>query len=50
LQRLWPDSPQRQQHRAELKALRAVELRPALPELGSTLQQLRSMRAAKESP
>jgi len=49
LQRLWPDSPQRQQQRRQLQALRAVELRPALPELGSTLQQLRAMRAAKEA-
>lgn len=48
LQRLWPDSPQRQQRRSELTALQAVQLHPALPELGSTLQQLRSMRAAKE--
>ncbi len=50
LQRLWPDSPQRQQQLGELRAMRGVELRPTLPELGSTLQQLRSMRAAKESP
>ncbi|MEN5209615.1 uroporphyrinogen-III C-methyltransferase [Stenotrophomonas terrae] len=50
LQRLWPDSPQRQQRRAELQQLRSVELRPNLPELGSTLQQLRSMRAAEDAP
>ncbi len=50
VQRLWPDSPQRQQQRRQLQTLRAVELRPALPELGSTLQQLRAMRAAKEAP
>jgi len=50
LLRLWPDSPQRQRQLGELRAMREVELRPTLPELGSTLQQLRSMRAAKESP
>ena len=49
VQRLWPDSRQRQHQRQQLQALRTVELRPALPELGSTLQQLRSMRAAKEA-
>lgn len=50
MQRLWPESPQRRAQRAQLQQLRDVELRPALPELGSTLQQLRSMRAAKETP
>ncbi len=50
LQRLWPDSPQRQQRRNELRQMRGVELRPNLPELGSTLQQLRNTRAAKDAP
>ena len=50
LQRLWPDSPQRQQRRRELREMRGVELRPNLPELGSTLQQLRSTRTAKDAP
>jgi uroporphyrin-3 C-methyltransferase len=50
LQRLWPESPQRRAHRAQLRQLRDVELRPTLPELGSTLQQLRSMRATRETP
>jgi uroporphyrin-3 C-methyltransferase len=50
LQRLWPDSPQRQALRTRLQALRALDLRPALPELGSTLQQLRSQHAPKETP
>ena len=49
LQRLWPDSPQRQQQRRELRTLRDVDLRPVLPELGTTLQQLRAMRAQKEA-
>jgi uroporphyrin-3 C-methyltransferase len=50
LQRLWPDSPQRQSQRNELDALRALDLHPTLPELGSTLQQLRSLHTAKEAP
>lgn len=50
LQRLWPDSPQRQALRTQLQALRALDLRPPLPELGSTLQQLRSQNATKEAP
>ncbi len=50
LQRLWPESSQRRAQRSELQRLRAVQLHPALPELGSTLQQLRGMRAAKETP
>ncbi|MGH8054781.1 MAG: uroporphyrinogen-III C-methyltransferase [Stenotrophomonas sp.] len=50
LLRLWPESPQRTQHRNQLRAMRDTALRPVIPELGSTLQQLRAMRAAKESP
>ncbi len=50
LLRLWPDSPARRQHRAELDALRDTELKPTLPELGSTLQQLRAMRDGRTSP
>jgi len=42
--RLWPDSPGLRERRAELQELRARVLRPPLPELGSTLQQLRAMR------
>jgi uroporphyrin-3 C-methyltransferase len=45
--RLWPDSPSLRQQRARLRALRALPLAIALPTLGTTLQQLRSMRAAK---
>lgn len=47
LPRLWPDTPQRRAHAAELRALQALPLRPALPVLGSTLSQLRAMRAAR---
>ncbi len=42
--RLWPDSPGLREQRAELQQLRAQVLRPPLPELGSTLQQLRTLR------
>lgn len=42
--RLWPDSPGLRERRAELQQLRTQVLRPPLPELGSTLQQLRAMR------
>ncbi len=44
LPRLWPDSPALRARRVELQQLRTRVLHPALPELGSTLQQLRSMR------
>jgi len=46
LLRLWPESPALRQRRNELKLLREAELRPALPELGSTLQQLRQWRGS----
>lgn len=46
LPRLWPDSPPLRQGRAQLKTLRATPLRPDLPVLGSTLQQLRQLRSA----
>lgn len=47
LRALWPDSPARQARRAELQALRAHALRPALPALGSTLAQLRAQRRGR---
>jgi len=50
LQRLWPDTPQRRDQRRTLDALRRLDLQIALPELGSTLQQLRGMRDAKDTP
>jgi uroporphyrin-3 C-methyltransferase len=45
LQRLWPDSPQRRAAQARLQALRARPLALALPELGTTLQQLQALRS-----
>ena len=44
LPRLWPDTPQLQRQRAELKALRGTPLQAEAPVLGSTLQQLRLLR------
>lgn len=50
LSRLWPDSPQLRQRRSELQILRETDLQPPLPELGSTLQQLRAMRDGRNQP
>ncbi|OAX67500.1 hypothetical protein A6R71_02845 [Xanthomonas translucens pv. arrhenatheri] len=50
LQRLWPDSPPLRERRATLQTLRNAALRPAVPELGTTLQQLRHMRDARSQP
>jgi uroporphyrin-3 C-methyltransferase len=47
LPRLWPASPALQRQRTQLKALQSLPLQLALPTLGSTLQQLQSMRAAR---
>ena len=47
LARLWPPSPEREQQRAQLQKLAATPLSPSLPTLGSTLQQLRQLRAAR---
>lgn len=44
--RLWLDSPQLRERRARLRELRALPLAIALPTLGTTLAQLRAMRAA----
>lgn len=46
LSRLWPDSPALRQGRAQLAALRRLPLRSQSPVLGSTLQQLRTLRNA----
>lgn len=46
LTRLWPESPELQRQRARLKAIAARPLSPAIPTLGSTLQQLRQLRAS----
>lgn len=50
LQRLWPDSAPLRERRAALQTLRNAALRPAIPELGTTLQQLRSMRDVRSQP
>lgn len=42
--RLWPDSPDLRRQRAEVRELRSAPLRLDAPELGSTLQQLRTLR------
>ena len=47
LPRLWPDSPALRTRRQELRDLRALPLKPSLPVLGSTLEQLRSRRAVR---
>lgn len=47
LLRLWPPSPERERRRAQLDQLAATPLSPPLPTLGSTLQQLRQLRAAR---
>ena len=47
LRRLWPDSPRRRALDARLQALRTRPLALAVPVLGSTLQQLQALRAAR---
>lgn len=47
LARLWPASAALRTRRQELRDLRALPLSPSLPVLGSTLEQLRSRRAAR---
>ena len=47
LARLWPDSPGLRRQQSQLRALQAMPLQLTLPTLGSTLQQLRAMRAAR---
>lgn len=46
LTRLWPESPALRQQRVRLQALAGLPLSLSLPTLGSTLQQLRQLRAA----
>ena len=48
--RLWPDGPARQQQRQALEQLRLSPLAPAVPELGSTLRQMRQLREGSSSP
>lgn len=45
LARLWPASPDLHRQRRAVAALRAAPLRPDVPELGSTLAQLRQLEA-----
>jgi len=45
LPRLWPDSPALREQRKQLQALQAQSLAFASPVVGTTLAQLRSMRA-----
>lgn len=47
LMRLWPPSSAREAWHAELAALAATPLSLSLPSLGSTLRELRRMRAAQ---
>ena len=47
LQRLWPDGTVRRTLRAELQWLRSAPLQLTVPELGTTLEQLRSLRGAR---
>ncbi len=47
LTRLWPDSSERRARRATVRQLQAMPLTLRLPVLGSSLQQLRSLRGAR---
>lgn len=47
LQRLWPPSAPQRGQRARLRAVRALPLAVELPTLGSTLEQLRALRASR---
>lgn len=47
LQRLWPPTAVQRDLRARLRELRALPLAVELPTLGSTLEQLRSLRTAR---
>lgn len=50
VQRLWPASPARSHALDELQALARAPLHPDIPELGTTLQQLRALRDARSTP
>ena len=47
LTRLWPDSAERRARREKLRTLRTLPLALRLPVLGSSLQQLRTLRGAR---
>lgn len=48
LPRLWPASPAREARRRELEAIAALPLAPSVPELGTTLDQLRAQRGSDD--
>lgn len=48
--RLWPDGPARQRQQQALAELRKTPLTPVVPELGSTLRQMRQMRDGSATP
>jgi len=48
--RLWPASPALRERRRLLSRLAGSPLRPLVPELGTTLRQLQSMREGREAP
>ena len=48
LARLWPPSPALRRRQAQLDTLAALPLSPSVPALGTTLQQLRQMRASPD--
>ncbi|HEY0333607.1 MAG TPA: hypothetical protein VGC74_07845 [Stenotrophomonas sp.] len=48
--RLWPDSPALRERRQVLARLGKSPLRPVVPELGTTLRQLQSMREGRQTP
>ncbi|MFT3755511.1 MAG: uroporphyrinogen-III C-methyltransferase [Pseudoxanthomonas sp.] len=50
LPKLWPPTPALAKARNELKALREAPLQPVTPVLGSTLQQLRTLRGSRPVP
>lgn len=50
LPRLWPASPQATALKEQFSQIAALPLRPDLPELGSTLRQLQSMRNRSPGP
>lgn len=49
LQRLWPDGRLRRSLRSDLQWLRAAPVRAEVPELGTTLEQLRALRGASRT-
>lgn len=48
--RLWPEGPARARQQQALQQLRRAPLTPVLPELGSTLRQMRQIRDGSTTP